>query len=173
MILNFYTENIDKKLYKRAIQCILYDTLKKSDNRWLLIDNLTISIYPSNISSQDPNFHGKNGVGGVTGINTIKMYLNDESTSRKDTLQRALRVNLLAISHELAHHILITLGMTHRVKLRNNDYSGHKKGATLNFSTAEVHDRHIEGKFKTLTFWHLWIPPVRFTIQYLDIGDLL
>lgn len=176
MRIYFFTDNLDQKLYKRIIEVILYETLKKVDNRWKkILDNLVINVFPSSKSSADPNFHGENGVGGVTGINRITMYLLDEKTNIRDSFQRALRSNVLALSHEMAHHILISMGFSQRVALRHDDYSGHKQGQMLNFSTAEVHDRHMERKFTNVTFWHYLkgIIPYRMTIQYLDIRDLL
>lgn len=176
MRLNFLTSNLDEKLYKRAIECTLYETLKKVDSRWAkILDNLDIHMYSSEKSHEDKFFFGVNGVGGITGINTITMYLNDTKSNPKDPIQMALRVNMLAISHELCHHILLSMGKTHRVQLRNNDYSGHKKGDTLNFSTAEVHDRHMEKKFITLSFWHYikGIIPYKYKITIVDITDII
>lgn len=134
-----------------------------------------INIFPSSKAASDPNFHGEGGVGGVTGINRITMYLNDIKSARSDTFQMAIRVNMIALSHEICHHILISMGFNQKVALRHDDYSGHKKGQILNFSTAEVHDRHMERRFVTLSFWHYYkgIIPWKLTLQYLDIRDLL
>lgn len=176
MRIYFFTENLDQKLYKRAIEVFLYETLKKADNRWVkILDNLVINIFSSTKSSNDPNFHGENGVGGVTGMNRITLYLLDEKTNPRDSFQMAFRSNMIATSHELCHHILISMGYNNRVALRNDDYSGHKKGQLLNFSTAEVHDRHMEKRFQSVTFWN-WLKgiiPYRITMQYLDIRDVL
>jgi hypothetical protein len=136
----------------------------------------TIDVYPSDQAPNDPHFDGQEGVGGVTGMYKMKLYLEDKKTDViRDIFRRVLRKNLMVITHELAHAILIHTKQTHKVKLRNNDWSGHKKGATLNFSTAEVHDRHVEGKFKQMKVWirqgWTWVHLKGLTV--VDIDDLV
>lgn len=127
------------------------------------------------LASENPFFEGKDGVGGVTGQGIIKLYLEDKRTLVGDIFQRIIRKNMIPISHELCHAILIHDGQSQRVALRNNDWSGHKKGTMLNFSTAEVHDRHIEGRLWNMKFWFwdwkLFIPR-RMNTRVLDIRDL-
>ena len=123
----------------------------------------------------DPFFVGKDGVGGVTEWRHIKLYLEDTETKQGDVFMRAFRNNMVPLSHEFCHAILIFLGRDDRVALRNDDFGGNKKGKILNFSTAEVHDRHTEGKFWALRFWFwdwiLWRSK-RMYCRVLDIRDL-
>ena len=114
--------------------------------------NWTIHIYPSSMAKYDPYFHGQDGVGGITGMYQVKLYVEDEKTKADDIFLRVFRRNALMISHELCHAVLIQDGRSERVPLRHDDYSGHRAGAKLAFSTAEVHDRHTEKKFYVLLF---------------------
>ncbi len=140
------------------------------------VDTWVIHIFPSHQAKEDPNFHGQEGVGGVTGMNNIRLYIEDTRTLREDLFQRVLRKNAVPITHELCHAILIHLKKTHKVPLRNDDYSGHKAGTKLNFSTAEVHDRHSENNFWTMRFW-FWdwhdFTLMRCRVKALEIRDLI
>lgn len=133
-------------------------------------------IYPSSMAPNDPHFDGQEGVGGVTGMGKVKLYLEDQKTDIiRDIFRRVLRKNFIVITHECAHAILIYKKLTHRVALRNDDWSGHKKGTMLNFSTAEVHDRHVEGIFKTINVWvrNGWTWAYLTGTKVLDIDDLV
>ena len=167
----FYTSNINQALYKKFMIKFLILTLDTPNFR--LLNDWIIYVYPSTMASQDPFFHGVDGVGGVTGMGTIKLYVEDEKTSFLDIFLRVFRRNALMISHELSHAILIQLGYSQKVPLRNDDYSGHKAGTILNYSTAEVHDRHMEKRFKTLNFYKIMtLLPKRLSSQVLDFTDL-
>jgi hypothetical protein len=137
-----------------------------------------IYIFPSTEAPNDPHFDGQEGVGGVTGFGIVKLYLEDKKTDLiRDIFRRVFRKNVIVISHELSHAALIFRKKTHKVALRNDDWSGHKKGDKLNFSTAEVHDRHVEGRFKTLNLW-FWdwktFTGIKLTgTKVIDIDDLV
>lgn len=175
-MLKFHTKNLSKKLYARAISFYLWKTLSLRDyvnffRKW------EIEIYPSEESVNDKFFDGikSKGIGGVTGMNHIKLYLYDNN-DLNNTLYPYFRPNMIVISHELAHAILIHKGYNTKVNLRNDDWSGHKRGNTLNFSTAEVHDRHIENKFFKMpfNFWD-WIKFKNYKMNctVLDIRDIV
>ena len=174
MAVRFHTENINPRLYKRAIQYYLYFTLRIRDfisfNRKWKID-----FYPSDESINEKNFNnGVKGIGGVTGMNTITFYIYDKD-DLKNSLYPFFRPNMMVITHELCHAILIHKKMTHRVVLRNDDWGGNRKGKALNFSTAEVHDRHIEGKMWNMKFnfwdWHKF-KNYKMNCTALDIRDI-
>jgi hypothetical protein len=136
-----------------------------------------IDFYSHEESVNDPNFGNSKikGVGGVTGMNTIKIYIYD-----KDDLNNSLypffRPNMIVISHELCHAIFIHKKMKNRVNLRNNDYSGNKRGKVMNFSTAEVHDRDIENNNWNMNFnfwdWHKF-KNYKMRCTVLNIRDLV
>ena len=153
-MIRFHTENLNEELYKRLIGMFIYDMLDKSGDFYLYWKNWEWDIYPSSAAPLDPFFDGKEGVGGVTGMGKVKLYLEDKRTNIiSDIFRRVLRQNYIVITHEGSHSLLLYKKLTHKVKLRNTDWTGNKKGTMLNFSTAEVHDRHIEGKFKKLNIW--------------------
>ncbi len=136
-------------------------------------------FWPSIMASNDPHFDGKDGVGGVTGMGVVKIYLEDKKTDLfHDIFRRVLRQNTIVITHEGAHSLLIFKKKNHKVALRHDDYSGHKAGDMLNFSTAEVHDRHSEGRFVDLKPFRVWdwrtltLVWVR-GIKIVDIDDLV
>lgn len=171
MIFTFHTINIEQKLYIKFITKFLIKTLYH-DRR--LLNAWRVEFYPSSMASEDPYFHGVDGVGGVTGMGLIKFYVEDAKTPFLDVFQRVFRRNALMISHELCHAILIQYGRSEKVKLRNDDYSGHKAGTLLNYSTAEVHDRHMEKRFVNLRFIKMMnLLPKWFSAQVLDFTDLL
>ena len=152
MTLTFHTKNLSKKLYARAITFYLWKTLNIRDfisfkRAW------KIDIYSSEESKDVKFFDSQTakGIGGVTGMNTIKLYLYDEN-DLNNFFFPYFRPNMIVISHELCHAILIHKGMKERTNLRNDDWSGNKRGKLLNFSTAEVHDRHIENNFFNMPF---------------------
>jgi hypothetical protein len=172
----FHTNNISKRLYARAITFYLWKTLSFRDfisfkRAW------KIDIYPSEESVNEKFFDGNKdkGIGGVTGMNTIKLYLYDKD-DLNNTLYPYFRPNMIVISHELCHAILIHKGMKERTNLRNDDWSGNKRGKILNFSTAEVHDRHIENKFFKMpfNFWD-WVKFKNYKMNctVLDIRDIV
>ena len=136
-------------------------------------------FYPSTESPNDPHFDGQEGIGGVTGLGIVKLYLEDKKTNMlHDIFRRVFRSNLIVITHEGAHSLLIFRGRIHKVKLRHDDFSGHKAGTMLNFSTAEVHDRHNEGRFKILSkFSYFNLKTMNYisvsNVKVIDIDDLV
>ena len=156
MKFRFYTEKINKRLYKRFVQIYVYQTFGHIN--YQLLKGWKFEFFPSEMAVNDPHFHGEKGVGGVTGMGHVKLYIEDKKTTDNDVFLRVFRRNALMISHETCHAMLIVMGKTQKVKLRNDDYSGHRSGMLLNYSTAEVHDRHIEKKFYVLNFdfWDWW-----------------
>ncbi len=167
----FLTSKIEQSLYKKLITLFLITTTRE---KYDVLDSWKIYFYPSSMASNDPFFHGVDGVGGVTGKGEIRLYVEDEKTPFNDTFQRVFRRNSLMITHELGHAIFIQLGYNQKVPLRNDDYSGHKAGTLLNFSTAEVHDRHMEKRFRNMSFWKIVnLLPKRMSVQVLDYTDLL
>jgi len=179
MTIVFHTNKLNQKLYRQVITRFINTTFARDDvtdftNLKEFIRTWNIIIYPSTMAASDPFFYGKEGVGGVTGNKQIKLYLRDETISFLDILQATFRANVVVISHEICHGILIYLGANQKVSLRNDDFGSNKKGTMLNFSTAEVHDRHTEGKFWTMRFWfwHLFIPRL-LTTKVLEIRDLV
>lgn len=126
-----------------------------------------IIVRPSTQIGREPFFDSSNnGTGGVTGIGEVRLYLFDNA----DTTM-FIRINSITMSHELAHAALIQRGRIDRVKLRHDDYSGNKKGKALAYSTAEVHDRHIEKQIylmKVIRWTRFW---KSYTIDVLDFKD--
>jgi hypothetical protein len=166
----FETVNIEQKLYIKLITKFLISTLGK--NRKLL-DLWEITFKPSTMASNDPFFPGVDGVGGITGMGKITLYVEDAKTPFLDIFQRVYRRNALMITHEVSHAILIQMGRSDRVRLRNDDYSGHKAGTSLVYSTAEVHDRHMEKRFFILSFLKIFLfIPYRMRAQVLDFREL-
>jgi hypothetical protein len=173
-LIRFHTKNIDPELYERLIRMFVYDMLDSGYN--LYWSKWRWDIYSSADAPDDPFFDGKEGVGGVTGMGTVKLYLEDKKTNiMKDIFRRVLRQNYLVISHEGSHSLLIHMKKNHKVALRNADWSGHPKGTKLNFSTAEVHDRHVEGRFKNLSIWirQGWNWYYLRNMPVVDIDDLV
>lgn len=178
MMIRFHTVNLNEKLYRKLINQFVNRTFARDDsNDFQLFKQFMrtweVDIYPSSMASEDPFFYGKDGVGGITGNFRIKLYLLDEDTLFGDVFQRVFRANAIPITHEFCHAILIYLGRNEKVALRNDDFGGHKKGQMFNFSTAEVHDRHIEGKFWNMNFWFIQTLPKLMIAKALDIRDLV
>ena len=174
-MITFYTENLNEQVYKRLIQYYIYDMLGPGEST-LYWNKWKWEIYPSSDAPNDPHFDGQEGVGGVTGRGIVKLYLEDTKTDLiRDIFRRVLRKNYIVITHEGAHSLLIFKKQTYKVKLRNDDWSGHKAGTKLNFSTAEVHDRHVEGRFKKINVWirdkFTWI--YLRNLSVIDIDDLV
>ena len=142
MLFYFHTKNIDKKLYKRAIWKYIIQNLPReyipSTRLW------EIKIYPAELASNDPFFHGQNGIGGVTGNKEVKLYINDVIGETPWFMS-----NMVVITHELAHMIGMILNWREKKPMRHDDYSGHKAGDMLNKWTQEIHDRHTENRFYT------------------------
>ena len=174
----FQTANLDERRYKRIIHSFLVSSLPVELRKYHKeqIQNYQVFIRPDWMASDDPFFHGKDGVGGVTDKQKMILYLEDKSENRKDSVQRVLRKNSWVISHEMSHWLLMLVNLGHKVPLRNNDEMGHKKGTMLNYWTAEVHDRDIENKAFRMPFWIVqWsIFKLRpFPLKMLDIRDIL
>lgn len=160
----FNTKNIDEHQYKRFIEWFLYNTTGKWDKNW---DRWSITLFSSIDAPNDPFFDGQRGIGGITGLYTMKLYVNDSNNNMM------FMENAMMISHELSHMLLIHYGYNQKVSLRNDDWSGHKKGARLNYSTAEVHDRHVEKKFRTDKIWYGVKKPWKFiNVIVLDLRDI-
>lgn len=173
----FETQNIDKKFYNRLIGKYINSQIpwEKRLKFWIAKRSLQIIIRPSTRASEDPFFHGQDGVGGVTAPKKMVLYVEDKTESHADIFQRVLRKNAKMISHELLHWLLMIENKGHQVPLRNDDYSGNKKGDLLNFWTAEVHDRDIERNVMPLHFPYysrILNRTVRFTLNVLNGKDL-
>jgi len=174
----FQTENLDERFYKRFIHTYAHWTLnKKIKIKYKTqLDNLTWIIRSSTMASEDRLFHGKDGVGGVTSHTQIIVYIEDKQENIYDMVQRVFRQNNEVICHEFGHWILLTMGLTHKVPLRNDDYSGVKAGKMLNFNYAEVHDRDIED-FKFIMRFHFidWkkLKLIRKQFRVLDFRDII
>lgn len=178
MTISFETKHLNKKLYRRLIVRFINTTFARDDVTDFrlfkeFVRTWNIVIYPSSRASEDPFFYGKDGVGGVTSNRLIKLYLEDKKTRFGDLFQRTFRQNTLVISHEICHGILMYLGMNNRVRLRHDDYGRNKAGTELNFSTAEVHDRHTEGRFRNMYFWFRYHIPKLMFARVLDIRDIV
>lgn len=166
MQFNFETDNLNERAYRRIMNRYVQDNFGLDVARELRYWDVTIR--PSTRIGEDPFFHGSgNGTGGVTGLGEIRLYLFDTND-----LGLFLRTNVVTISHELAHAALLAMGRVERVPLRNDDFSGNKAGTILSYSTAEVHDRHTEGRFYMTTEW-LWngILWSRISYSILDFRD--
>jgi len=163
----FYTKNIDQRLYKGFITRFIIQTIPR--NKYFKTKDWVIKLYPSELAVNDPNFHGTKGIGGVTGKGEIKLYINDKKDS---DLYLYLRENMVAISHELCHMIGIVLDWYDRVPLRNNDYSGHKAGTVLNKYVQEVHDRHVEGRFWTMSIKRFNYIKIKWEVVHARVLDI-
>lgn len=173
--LYFNTDNINESLYRKLISKIIYNSLGREQYSKFL-EAWKIHIYPESRASEDPHFHGQDGIGGVTGQGVVKLYLRDISTSMKDIFKRALRENSVVISHELGHAMMLHKGLTWRVKLRHDDFSGHKAGTQLNYSTAEIHDRHTEKRFWLQKFTWVDFKTLKFhkiETNVLEVRDIV
>jgi hypothetical protein len=159
----FETENLNERVYKRI--CNYYILTNFGLRTWKRLDSAIITIRPSERIGEEPFFDpGSNGTGGVTDRSGCKLYLFDN----KD-LNLFLRTNATTVTHELAHLALLhRVEGSRRVPLRNNDLSGNKEGKMLNYSTAEVHDRHIENHFNPVTIW-VWVGLRYRRLQYLEL----
>ncbi len=143
---NFETENLDTRVYKRMIRSYIASQYSRFGRLKFMMKNILfpITIRPSSAASEDPFFHGKDGIGGNTAPNKMVLYLTDQRENPNDVLQKVIRSNLIVITHEFGHKFLMDAGRSEKVPLRNDDEMGHKAGTKLNFWTAEVHDRDIE-----------------------------
>lgn len=144
----FETDNINEKKYKKFVYMYIIQNTPKNKRRDIWKWNITFK--PSTESHLDPHFHGEDGVGGVTGLGKITMYIHDEVGDIP-----WFWTNALATSHELAHMIGIVMGWREKIPLRMDDFSGHKKGTLLNKSTQEIHDRHSEKRLYTMKYWYV------------------
>ena len=115
-----------------------------------LLRNKTITVFSSTSIGNDPFFDSVgNGTGGVTDREGCRLYLFDVPKNNMAT-----RANLITCTHELAHLALLHLLIGEsRVALRHDDLGGNKAGTFLNYSTAEVHDRHNEGRLYLAKVW--------------------
>ena len=179
MSIQFFTKNLNTRLYRRAHSRMIHEMFPATMDYIFYLRHWDWKIYPSTDAPNDPHFDGQEGVGGVTGMGLVKVYLEDKRTNMiHDIFRRVFRQNIIVISHELSHSALIHIKKTHKVKLRHDDWSGHKAGTILNFSVAEVHDRHVEGRFKFLRPFRFFdmrtMTYIRVSrIQVIDIDDLL
>ena len=173
MKFDFQTSNLDKILYKRVFNDFIFEVggiqLFKEMRDWV------VRIRPSSMASQDPFFHGQNGIGGVTGLGVITVYLHDIKEALSDFMPY-LRTNSVVVTHETSHAILIQKGFRQKVPLKYDDFGGNKAGTMLAASTAYVHDLHTENKFfdmklERFSFSRMkWILPI---VRALDIKELV
>ena len=181
MKFTFHTKNLNERLYKRLIQYYLFVSLP---NKWWykMFNTWSIDIYPSDAAIDNKFFattpeRSSRGVGGVTGLGTITMFLEDTSANLNDPFLRSLRKNIIPTSHELGHAIGIALGWRNKVALRNDDWSGHKKGTKLNASTALIHDAHVEGQLHNMKVWvksgGIFSKWKQITVQVLDMRRVI
>jgi hypothetical protein len=174
----FETQNLNRIIYQRLIHRWFNSQVPSGMKRRFFAEMKTyrIILRPHTRASQDPFFHGKDGLGGVTDPTKMILYLYDEHENPADSVQRVLRANAKVISHEGGHALLIWAGLNHRVPLRNDDTSGHKKGTMLPFHTAEVHDRDAEGRTSILEFPFMDWSAFRlrhYRVSVLQFWDLL
>ena len=165
----FYTKHIDKMLYRQIIY-------KYVSEHYLDLKDWTITIYSTNKKSNIKEFMTDNNninvkiPHGITGLKSVKIYIQDKSDFGLIVL-----MNTLVICHELAHAILIEVYKNNPIRkpLRNNDKSGNLKGKILNIWTQEVHDREIENKLRLMTVYYKmnnWKPML---LRVVDITDLV
>lgn len=177
MNIRFYTDNLNPRLYERLFREYIWDMFNSISDYKEFLEVWQFEVRPSWQASDNPHFHGQDGVGGVTGYRHITLYLEDKKTDLiHDIFLRVLRKNLVVATHEFAHGILQYKDLMHRVPLRHTDFTGTPKGTMLNFATAEVHDRHTEGKFKKKNVW-FWdwktFKAYLVRINVIDIDDLV
>lgn len=162
----FATGRIKRELYRRAIHSFLYDTCNGWNEKF---NDWTIHVISNNMIEESEHFDGDKdkGVGGVTGGNMMKLWIEDDDNDM------IFMSNMMMISHELCHMIGMVNDWRERVPLRNDDWSGHRKGTELNRWTQEVHDRHVEGNIRTMSFWYRrGIVYRKMTCRVLDMKDL-
>ena len=172
---------MDKRLYKRLIEYYLFVTMPSKWLWWRVFDKWTVEIYPSTEITTNKFFAGTmerdRGVGGVTGLETVTLFLEDKKTNLNDIFLRAVRKNMIVITHELGHAIGIGFGWREKVKLRNDDWSGHRKGTKLNASTALIHDAHVEKWLYPMKVWvktgRIFPGWKRITVQVLDMRKVI
>ena len=174
----FQTKNLDHRRYKRIVHHILVNLIPKRMRRKLrqVIKNYRVIFRPSTMASEDPFFHGRDGLGGVADNTKCVLYMDDTKTIPVNVFNPTFLQNVWIISHELLHSFLIWYGKSHRVKLRNTDEMGHPAGTRLAFHTAEVHDRDIENKKFFMDFNMIWwskLKLIKKKIPILDGRDLL
>lgn len=167
----FETENLNKIIYQRLIHRWFNSQLPGGMKKKFFTQMQTYQIIlrPHTRASENPFFHGKDGLGGVTSDKSMILYLYDQHENPLDPVQRILRANAKVISHEGGHALLIWAGLNHRVPLRNDDTSGHKKGTILPYHTAEVHDRDAEGRTTILEFPFMDWAKLRLTIYRVSV----
>lgn len=175
----FHTQNLHKPLYLNFINKSLIATLGHSKAYRFLKENKNYQVIlrPSSMASEDPFFHGKDGVGGVTDPIKCILYMRDVDDNPKNVRKPNFEENANVISHELlGHRLLYWAGLNHKVAMRNDDFSGHKAGDMVNFSTAEVHDRDTENFSWYFEFKLLYLKYLKrftFKVKIIDFRDLL
>lgn len=165
----FETKNINKRLYKRAIRYLIWDSLNKNSRLWKIFHDVTIKIRPMQKASEDRYFT-KDGIAGYFGERELVLYILDSSGDIQ------FRTNMAMIGIETGHMVLAKAGFRDKVSLRHDDLGHNKAGTKLPYFVAEVHDRVHERKFFTLNFW-FWDWKLRFAkrIKFVavDIRDIL
>lgn len=175
----FETKNLNKNLYANFINKSLLATLgfPKASLYFKQSKSYQVILRPSSMASEDKFFHGKDGVGGVTDPEKCILYMLDTDDNPKNARKPNFETNANVISHELlGHRLLYWAGKNQKVALRHDDFSGHKAGAMLNFSTAEVHDRDTENfswYFDFDVWYWKYLKTFTFRVKILDFRDLL
>ena len=179
----FHTENIDRVFYRQIIYNYLGDLIVENKDLYKRYkqfrDDWEIHIHPaSDWSGIDGRISDTGTLNaliphGVTGEGIVKAYVIDIDDKGLTSLQ-----NFSAILHEVAHMYLIITMRGVRGILRNDDLSGNRKGAEMNVSTQEVHDRQMEKKlYQVRQFINVgsWIRRkwVRYTCIGIDLRDFL
>lgn len=171
--ITFTTQNIDKKLYEKAILNYLTGHFYHADfDKYVEMNQWTIEVKPV---EDAPTTGLEGGTGtlnfgiphGVTGQRIVKVYVNDRDGDL------FFLQNFRTISHELAHMLLIIFYPDHRAKRRHPDFWA-KAGDEANFYTTEVHDREFEGRVRTMHVWKTLNNggKTRLPLSVLDIIDL-
>lgn len=179
MGIKFFTKNLNTRLYKRAIFRMLHEMYPRRMDYIFYWRHWNWEVHPSTEAHSDPHFNGQDGVGGIVGMGTVTLYLEDKRTNMiYDFFRRVFRQNFTVIGIEAAHSVLLDSGRKHKVPLRHADTSGHKAGTMLPFFVAEVHDRHAEGRFKLLKpFSYFDMKTMTYVrvknVKVVDIDDLL
>ena len=168
MIVNFTTQNIDKKLYEKSILTYIYDHYLFTDQKRIMeqdkweINIRTLKDFKWNFYDKEIKNLSKKMPHGVTGDNVVDCYVNDEN-NRMYYLQ-----NMMVVCHELSHMLLKIYYPGIRGKLDQDDTWG-KSGDVRNFFSTEIHNRVAQGKTRKLTTWH---KSNEYYFYGIDIEDL-
>ena len=168
MIVNFTTQNIDKKLYEKSILTYIYDHYLFTDHKRIMeqdkweINIRTLKDFKWNFYDKEIKNLSKKMPHGVTGDNVVDCYVNDEN-NRMYYLQ-----NMMVVCHELSHMLLKIYYPGIRGTLDHDDTWG-KAGDVRNFFSTEIHNRVANGKTRKFTTWH---KSNEYYFYGIDIEDL-